>query len=123
VVPIIQHSGKTFGTIHIKNKTSVAALGAATDNITYRFTFCQTNEDSTTFFNIRLGKENLKTTYTCEKSTDGGRTFITVLANAIVPPNNVGPRSIDGAAGKNMPYNTLVQNAIATAFTGKRIFC
>src|ERR1700710_2195388 len=46
--------------IHIKNK----ATGTA-DDITYRFTFTQTNQDSTTFFNIRLGKQNLKTTYLC----------------------------------------------------------
>src|SRR5690348_3655377 len=53
--------------IHIKNKTTTTG-----DDITYRFTFTRVNEDATTFFYIRLGKENLKTTYTCEKSTDGG---------------------------------------------------
>ena len=31
--------------------------------IIYRFTFTKANQDNTTFFNIRLGKENLKTTY------------------------------------------------------------
>src|SRR5260221_11964754 len=50
---------ETFGPrvqyeIHIKNKTTVGPLGTATDDITYRFTFARTNEDSTTFFNIRL---------------------------------------------------------------------
>ena len=50
-----------FGTnvryeIHIKNKTSTVG-----DDITYRFTFSKVNEDPTTFFNIRLGKRNLKT--------------------------------------------------------------
>src|SRR5262245_27633148 len=34
--------------IHIKNKTSAGALGTATDDITYRFTFEHVNEDSTT---------------------------------------------------------------------------
>ena len=58
--------------IHIKNQTSVGPLGSARDDITYRFTFEQVNEDPTTFFNIRLGQQNLKTTYTLEKSTDGG---------------------------------------------------
>src|SRR6478609_8363704 len=47
--------------IHIDN--NVATPG---DDIVYRFTFKQTNEDPTTFFNIRLGKENLKTTFTME---------------------------------------------------------
>ncbi|MEK9136551.1 MAG: DUF4331 family protein, partial [Bacteroidota bacterium] len=52
--------------IHIKNRTSTnTALGAATDDITYRFTFSQINQDPTTFFNIRLGQQNLKTTYIC----------------------------------------------------------
>ncbi len=49
--------------IHIKNQTSATPLGFARDDITYRFTFNQVIEDPTTFFNIRLGKQNLKTTY------------------------------------------------------------
>src|SRR6476659_1725033 len=67
--------------IHIDN--NVATPG---DDIVYRFTFKQTNEDPTTFFNIRLGKENLKTTFTMEKSTDGGITFQTVKSDGYVPP-------------------------------------
>src|SRR4051812_39357189 len=44
----------TFGSniryeIHIKNKTSTTI-----DDILYRFTFTQVNQDPTTFFNIRL---------------------------------------------------------------------
>ncbi|MBA2761896.1 MAG: DUF4331 family protein, partial [Segetibacter sp.] len=59
----------TFGTniryeIHIKNNATTTG-----DDITYRFTFSQVNEDKTTFFRIRLGKENLKTTYKVERST------------------------------------------------------
>ena len=57
--------------IHVDN--NAATPGA---DIIYRFTFKQVNEDPTTFFNIRLGKENLKTTYTCERSMDGGRTLL-----------------------------------------------
>ena len=38
----------------------------------YRFTFSQINQDPTTFFNIRLAQQNIKTTYLCEKSTNGG---------------------------------------------------
>lgn len=108
--------------IHIKNQTSVGPLGSAKDDITYRFTFDQVNEDPTTFFNIRLGKQNLKTTYTLEKSTDGGENFTTILSDGIVPPNNIGPRSIEGGAGLGTDYATLVENAIMTASTGEMVF-
>jgi hypothetical protein len=112
-----------FGTnvryeIHIKNKTTTAG-----DDITYRFTFSQVNEDPTTFFNIRLGKQNLKTTYKCEKSTDGGRSFMTIVANGMVPPNNIGPRSIEGAAGLNTTYDALMASSIMTASSGEKVFC
>lgn len=109
--------------VHIKNKTSDAQLGYAKDDITYRFTFTQVNEDPTTFFNIRLGQQNLKTTYTCEKSTNGGNSFSTVISNGVVPPNNIGPRSIEGSAGLSSDYSSLVQNAITTASTGEKVFC
>src|SRR5215217_8665082 len=39
--------------IHIKNNPA-----AAGDDITYRFTFKKVDEDPSTFFNIRLGKQN-----------------------------------------------------------------
>lgn len=106
--------------IHIKNQA-----GTPGDDITYRFTFSSTNEDPTTFFNIRLGKQNLKTTYKCEKSTDGGMTFTTIIANGVVPPNNIGPRSIEGkTVGLEAPdYNSLVEKAIATASSGEKVFC
>ncbi|MEW6195378.1 MAG: DUF4331 family protein [Bacteroidota bacterium] len=109
--------------VHIKNQTSSASLGSAKDDITYRFTFTQTNEDPTTFFNIRLGKQNLKTTYVCEKSTDGGSSWTTIVGNGIVPPNNIGPRSIEGGAGMNTSYSSLVSQAITTATSGEKIFC
>src|SRR5882762_7619558 len=76
--------------IHIKN--NAATIG---DDITYRFTFTHVNQDPTTFFNIRLGQQNIKTTYTCEKSMDGGKTFTVVVSNGVVPPANIGPRSIE----------------------------
>lgn len=114
-----------FGTnvryeIHIKNKTTTAG-----DDITYRFTFSSVNEDPTTFFNIRLGKQNLKTTYKCEKSLDGGISFTTIVAAGVVPPNNIGPRSIEGkTVGLEAPdYNSLVESAIATASSGEKVFC
>ena len=114
-----------FGTniryeIHIKNKTTTTG-----DDITYRFTFSNTNEDPTTFFNIRLGKQNLKTTYVCEKSTDGGMSFATIVATGVVPPPNIGPRSIeDKTLGLNVAsYDVLAQAAIATATSGEKVFC
>ncbi len=105
--------------IHIKNNAATT-----TDDITYRFTFTKTNQDPTTFFNIRLGQQNQKATYTAEKSVAGGA-FTTIVSNGIVPPNNIGPRSIEGAVGMNTPYNTLMTNAIATATGagGETIFC
>lgn len=109
--------------IHIKNQTSVGALGTATDDITYRFTFDQTNEDPTTFFNIRLGAQNLKTTYTLQRSTNGGVSFQTVVSDGVVPANNIGPRSIeDPTLGLGMTYDQLTQNAITTASTGETVF-
>jgi hypothetical protein len=105
--------------IHVDN--NVATKG---DDIIYRFTFKQTNEDPTTFFNIRLGKQNLKTTYTMEKSTDGGKHFAAVVTNGKVPPPNIGPRSISSPVGLNAPnYESLIQSAITTASTGEKVFC
>ena len=105
--------------IHVDN--NVATPG---DDVTYRFTFHKTNEDPTTFFNIRLGKQNLKTTYTLERSMDGGASFQTIITNGQVPPPNIGPRSISGPVGLNTPdYNTLINKSIATSTTGERVFC
>jgi hypothetical protein len=105
--------------IHIDNNIATAG-----DDIIYRFTFDRTNEDPTTFFNIRLGKQNLKTTYKLEKSSNGGKHFKTVLRNGIVPPPNIGPRSISSPVGLNVPdYNTLINKAIATAESGEKVFC
>lgn len=104
--------------VHIDNDASVVG-----DEITYRFTFKKTNEDPTTFFNIRLGKQNLKTTYTLERSLKGGA-FQTIVSNGVVPPPNIGPRSIGSGAGLNTPdYNTLINNSISTATSGERVFC
>ncbi|MCB0528272.1 MAG: DUF4331 domain-containing protein [Lewinellaceae bacterium] len=105
--------------IHIDNDVSTPG-----DDIIYRFTFSRTNEDPTTFFNIRLGLQNIRTTYRLERSTDGGATFMTLLADGMVPPNNIGPRSIEGAAGLGATnYQDLMMAAIATAATGEKVFC
>ena len=92
------------------------------DEITYRFTFTIQNEDPTTFFNIRLGAENQKATYTLERSMDGGNTFETIIENGVVPPNNIGDRSIGGMAGLGTTYESLWSSSIATATTGELVF-
>ncbi len=103
--------------IHVDNDASVPG-----DEVTYRFTFSQINEDPTTFFNIRLGKQNLKTTYTLERSVDGGQTFTAIITDGIVPPTNIGPRSIEGGAGLSTTYAELFNGAITTATTGEKVF-
>ncbi len=102
--------------IHIDNNTATAG-----DDIVYRFTFTKTNEDPSTFFNIRLGLQNLKTTYTLEKITSGGTT--TIVTNGIVPPPNIGPRSISSGVGlSKSSYEQLITEAITTATTGEKVF-
>ncbi len=103
--------------VHVDN--NAATPGA---EITYRFTFTKENEDPTTFFNIRLGLENLKTTYMVEKTTNGGQSWATIVEDGVVPPNNIGPRSITSAVGLNTTYDALVEGAITTATTGETIF-
>ena len=114
----------TFGSrvryeIHVKNKANTPG-----DDITYRFTFMTTNEDPSTFFNIRLGKQNQKTTYMCEKSMNGGRSFTTIIMNGTVPPNNIGPRSIeDKTVGLGTGYEALASSSIMTTTAGEKVFC
>ncbi len=103
--------------IHIDNNASVHG-----DEIIYRFTFSRSNEDPTTFFNIRLGKQNLKTTYTVERSKDGGLSFVKIISNGIVPPPNIGPRSIESGAGLGTSYASIFNSAIMTSNDGERIF-
>jgi Domain of unknown function (DUF4331) len=106
--------------IHVEND------GTTGDDITYRFTFSKVNQDPTTFFNIRLGQENLKTTYTAEKSINGGA-FTAIVTSGIVPPANIGPRSIsNGTVGLGAAnYDALMTAAIATATGsgGEKIYC
>ena len=105
--------------INIDNDASKAG-----PEIIYRFTFTKTNEDGSTFFNIRLGKQNLKTTYKLERSTNGGVSFTTIIASGMVPPANIGPRSIQGAAGLAAAnYGALMTAAITTGTTGEKVFC
>jgi hypothetical protein len=106
--------------IHVDNNAANAG-----DEIIYRFTFSRVNEDPTTFFNIRLGQQNLKTTYTAERSINGGANFTTIVSNGVVPPPNIGPRSIEnpivGLGAAN--HDALISAAIATAGSGEKIFC
>lgn len=108
--------------IHVDNDATKPG-----DEITYRFTFNTVNEDPSTFFNIRLGKQNQKQTYMLEKSTDGGKTFTTIVTAGVVPPPNIGPRSIEGPVGlgHTAGYEDLMTQAIASASGngGERIFC
>ena len=60
--------------IHIDNNASNNTYFNG-DDIVYRFTFNKKNEDPSTFFNIRLAQQNLKTTYMLERSMDGGLNF------------------------------------------------
>ncbi|MCC2548353.1 DUF4331 family protein [Hymenobacter sp. BT175] len=103
--------------IHIKNDATTTG-----DDITYRFTFTRANEDPTTFFNIRLGKENLKTTYRLEQSIRGGA-FTTLTTAGVVPPYNVGPRSISGAAGLGAASYDALMNGAILPVGGGRVFC
>ena len=105
--------------IHVDNNAATPG-----DDVIYRFTFTQVNQDPTTFFNIRLGKQNLKTTYRCERSTNSGATFTTIVAAGTVPPNNIGPRSIESPVGLGASsYESLADAAIATATSGEKVFC
>lgn len=115
----------TFGAhiryeIHVDNNTATPG-----DDIIYRFTFSQVDEDPTTFFRIRLGKENLKTTYSLQRSMDGGQTFSEVITNGVVPPPNIGPRSIESGVGLGASggYDSLMTAAVTTASSGEKVFC
>ncbi|MCB0525299.1 MAG: DUF4331 domain-containing protein, partial [Saprospiraceae bacterium] len=87
------------------------------------FTFTRTNEDPSTFFKIRLGKQNQATTYKCERSTDSGQSWTTIIASGIVPPAYVGERSITGPVGLNTTYSALMQQAITQSTSGETVFC
>ncbi len=103
--------------IHVDNDAAIAG-----DEIIYRFTFDMVHEDPSTFFYVRLGAQNNKYTYTMERSLDGGVTFETVITDGYVPPNNIGPRSIQGGAGLDSDYNSLFTSGITTTSSGEVVF-
>ncbi|MBI5914673.1 MAG: DUF4331 domain-containing protein [Bacteroidetes bacterium] len=122
----LPHGGPNYNTfgeniryeIHVDNNAAIVG-----DEVTYRFTFQRVNEDPSTFFNIRLGQRNLRTTYTCQRSMDGGLTWTTIISNGEVPPANIGPRSIEGGAGLGTTYDALITSAITTASSGEKVYC
>jgi len=60
----------------------------------------------------------------CERSTDGGVTFNTIVNNGTVPPPNIGPRSItNGTVGLGTTYAALTTAAITTATSGEMVYC
>ncbi|MDQ2793397.1 MAG: DUF4331 family protein [Bacteroidota bacterium] len=97
--------------IHVKNNPATTG-----DDITYRFTFTRANQDPTTFFRVRLGMENLKTTYKLEQSI-AGAAFTTLIAAGQVPAPNIGPTSITNAtAGLGKAnYQAYLESTIQTA--------
>ena len=104
--------------IHIDN--NIMTTG---DDIIYRWTFSRVNEDPSTFFIARLGKENLKTTYTVQRSMNGGSSFQTIISNGVVPPPPAGPRVLRQPVGLNGPqYFDRVNRARAESGTGERTF-
>lgn len=112
-----------FGTniryeIHVDNNAANPG-----DELIYRITFKSKNEDPSTFFNVRLGKQNLKMTYTLEVSSNGGNTFIPIIVNGFVPPNNIGERSISSGVGLGVSnYDDFLRRAVITGATGVRAF-
>jgi hypothetical protein len=102
--------------IHVENDGTTGA------DITYRFTFTKANQNPNTFFNIRQGQQNQKQTYTLEKSINGAA-FTTIISNGVVPPSDIGQRSIGSAFGLNTTYSALRNAAITTASTGEKVFC
>ncbi|MBC7696541.1 MAG: DUF4331 domain-containing protein [Burkholderiales bacterium] len=106
--------------IHVEND------GTTGDDITYRFTFTKMNQDPTTFFNIRLGQQNLKTSYVCQKSVNGGA-FTTIVTSGVVPPPNIGPRSISdpvvGLGAANYDALRSLGTSTATGSGGEIIYC
>ena len=128
--------------IHVKNKPVIARFaGDATspdDDIIYRFTFTRANQDPSTFFRIRLGQENMKTTYMLEAIRGGTTTVLIPAGQGMVAPPNVGPRAISGrvtvpGVGTNVPaglgaanYAAVMNAAVMTGGAlpaGMKVFC
>ena len=103
--------------IHVDNDATTAG-----DDMIYRFTFKNVYEDPTTFFRVRLGKENLRSNYTLERSMDGGQSFQTVTNSGFVPTYNIGKRSIESPVGLNTTYESLISRAVTNIGNGETVF-
>lgn len=102
--------------VHIKNNAATTG-----DDITYRFTFKKKDEDPTTFFHERLGKENQKATYTLQRFMDGK--WQSIIVDGMVPPPNVGPRSIESKVGLGATdYHEFFHDAILHTADGEAVF-
>ncbi len=111
-----------FGTniryeIHIDNNVNTPG-----DDLIYRVRFYRKDEDPSTFFNIRLGKQNLKMYYDLEKSDNGGKSFVSIYSGGATTPPNIGARSISSPVGLNTTYEALVNKAVHQAQTGERFY-
>jgi hypothetical protein len=105
--------------IHVKNSATTTG-----DDIIYRFTFTKANQDPSTFFRVRLGQENQKTTYMLEEIRGASTTVLVAAGAGVVPPPNIGPRSIQGAAGLGAAnYEALMTAAVRTLGNGMKVFC
>ncbi len=103
--------------IHIDNDPSKPG-----DEIIYRVVFTMKNEDPSTFFNIRLGKQNLKMYYTLYRSDNGGQVFVPIVQNWPVPPTNIGDRSISSQIGLGRPYQQIADRSVVYAATGEQVY-
>ena len=104
--------------VHVKNDATTTG-----DDIIYRFTFTRTNEDPTTFFRVRLGKENLRTFYNLDEIRKTGTSRL--LSAVPVPAPNIGPRSIQSPVGLNQAdgYAAYQRRHIQQLGNGMKVFC
>ena len=65
------------------------------------FHFTKVNQDPTTFQHSSRTRKSEDDLYSWENIAGGA--FTTIVSNGIVPPANIGPRSITGGAGLNAP--------------------
>ncbi|CAH1000472.1 hypothetical protein LEM8419_01625 [Neolewinella maritima] len=103
--------------IHVDNDADTKG-----DDMVFRFTFKRKNEDPSTFFNIRLGKENLKTTYNLDMIDRSARAT-RLVTDGVVPAPNIGPRSIQSGVGLGQDsYESYSNSAVDTLDNGMMVF-